>query len=123
MMFRNRFEFTDNITRFIQQMITEGEHPVGDSWHRLTEEQQFLFSLGRDENGKVVDKSKIVTNCDGIKNISGHQPGKALDLLFLSDDFTKVLPAPKKGWTYWHDVWVTKYGGGREISWDEDHFE
>jgi len=119
----NRFEYTDRITRFISRMIAEGEHPVGDSWHRLTEEQQFLFSLGRDKDGNVIDKSKVVTNCDGIKNISAHQFGKALDIMFLSDDLTKVLPAPKKGWAYWHKVWKEEYGGKEDISWDEDHFE
>ena len=70
----------------------------------------------------MVDKSKVITNCDGIKNISGHQTGKSLDINFLSDDGTRLLDAPKKGWTYWHDVAV-EMGLDREISWDLDHFE
>lgn len=116
----NRIEYTDKITRLLRMMIDEGEHPIGDSWHRLDEEQQYLYSIGRDKDGNIIGKT--VTNCDGIHNISAHQRGKALDILFLSDDGTKLLPGPKKGWKYWHDKWE-EMGGQDDISWDEDHFE
>ena len=76
--------------------------------------------MGRDANGNKIGET--ITNCDGVKYVSGHQTGKALDINFISDDGTKLLPGPKKGWTYWHDVAVS-LGLGREISWDQDHFE
>lgn len=76
--------------------------------------------MGRDEHGNITGPT--ITNCDGIKNVSGHQSGKALDINFLSDDNSKLLDAPKKGWTYWHNVAV-EMDFGREIGWDKDHFE
>lgn len=40
---------------------------------RTVEEQQNLYAQGRTKEGN------IVTNCDGVKNISYHQTGKAID--------------------------------------------
>lgn len=116
----NRVEFTSKITMLLFNMIQEGEHPVGESWWREDVEQHALWQKGRDADGNKIGPT--VTEHDGFKSISNHQFGKALDIQFISDDGTKLLPGPKKGWTYWHDEWV-KMGGGREISWDEDHFE
>jgi D-alanyl-D-alanine dipeptidase len=113
----DRVEFTSKITMLLLAMIQEGEHPILDYAKRSDEEQHRLWQIGRDENGNKIGKS--VTNCDGVKNVSGHQRGRALDILFIENG---TVSAPKKGWIYWHDEWV-KMGGGREISWDEDHFE
>jgi hypothetical protein len=115
----DRVEFTRQKAKLISMMVEEGENPIEDYVKRSDEEQHRLWQIGRDENGNKIGET--VTNCDGIKLISGHQRAKAGDIMFLSDDGKSVTP-PKKGWTYWHDEWV-KLGGGREISWDEDHFE
>ncbi len=52
---------------------------------RTTEQQKALYAKGRDKNGKIIDRSKIVTNADGVKNKSNHQVkadgyGHAVDL-------------------------------------------
>ncbi len=53
--------------------ITEG--------HRTTERQQELFAIGRElRDGKWVEVSRRVTNCDGVEKKSKHQSGEAVDL-------------------------------------------
>ena len=113
----DRIEYTDKITRLIRQMVDEGEHPVGCDWYRSQQAQHADWQVGRDSEGKKIGET--ITNCDGVKNISGHQTGRALDILFIENG---AVSPPKKGWTYWHEKWI-ELGGGREISWDEDHFE
>jgi peptidoglycan L-alanyl-D-glutamate endopeptidase CwlK len=51
---------------------------------RTTEQQQALYNKGRTKESKEKGE-KVVTNCDGIKNKSNHQPkidgyGHAVDL-------------------------------------------
>jgi len=123
----NRFEFTNKITSLLFAMIGEGEFPIIDFVKRSTEEQQRLWKIGRDEAGNKVGKT--VTNCDGVKIPSPHQSGKAMDIYFMDlddldqDGITKELSeAPKKGWSYWHDVWQMM-GGKPMITWDACHFE
>ena len=113
----DRVQFTNAVTKLVQQMVTEGEHPILDYCLRSQEEQHRLWQIGRDAEGNKTGQT--VTNCDGYKSISGHQTGHALDIGFIENG---VWSGPKKGWTYWHEEWI-KLGGGREISWDEDHFE
>jgi hypothetical protein len=113
----NQLEFTVNITEILHQMILLGEHPVGDSWKRFTEDQQRLFRIGRNEDGEKIGKT--VTNCDGIINISGHQKRTALDILFIENG---KVSAPNMGWKFWHDKWQT-WNGKPMIVGDEGHFE
>lgn len=104
----DRTEFTQKICSLINEMIAQGERPVGDYWKRSDEEQMHLFQEG---------KSK----CDGIHNISQHQRGTALDIYFLTEDHLHITE-PKKGHEYWHKEWENK-GGQPMISWDRGHFE
>lgn len=111
----NRVEFTRNINNLIAAMILDGEYPIIDYVKRSDEEQMRLFIKG-------------LSNADGIKKISGHQRGKAVDIYFpdLDDidkdlDKNELLP-PKKGFEYWHKYWEQK-GGKPMIEWDKGHFE
>lgn len=114
----NRPEYTKNICEIVLMMIEEGENPIGDFWKRSDEEQYRLWKIGRDEKGNVI--SKTVTDCDGRINISDHQRGKGLDILFLSEDNTQIIE-PKKGWDYWHVEW-SRRGGKPAIKGDAGHF-
>ncbi len=114
----NRPEYTKNICELILMMIGEGENPIGDFWKRSDEEQYRLWKIGRDEEGNVIGKT--VTNCDGRINISDHQRGKGLDILFLCEDNTQIIE-PKKGWDYWHTEW-SRRGGKPAIKGDATHF-
>ncbi len=105
-----RVEFTCNIVALLNQMILLGEHPIGDFWKRSDEEQHRLWKIGRDEEGNKIGDT--VTNCDGINSISGHQRGKALDILFLNVD--GKLVAPQMGYEHWHKIWEG-WGGKPEI--------
>jgi len=55
--------------------------------YRSPQEQLCLFKKGRDAKGKVVAKSKITTNCDGIKKLSKHNyyPAKAFDFAIIKN--------------------------------------
>ena len=114
----NRPEYTKNICELILMMIEEGENPIGDFWKRSDEEQHRLWKIGRDKEGNIVDKT--VTNCDGRINISDHQRGRGLDILFLSEDNTRIVE-PQKGWDYWHTEW-SRRGGKPTIKGDAGHF-
>jgi hypothetical protein len=119
-------EHTIRICTIILRMKGEGENPVKLDGKRSDPEQIRLYHIGRvfDEHDNLIseDKTKTITNCDGVKNISGHQKNIADDVGFLSPDGKVLLKAPIKGWKYWHEVWK-ELGGQDEISWDEDHFE
>ena len=84
-----RRRFTQSIVSLISYMIATGEQPIIDFAKRSTEEQQRLFANGRVNNSGVwiiTDKDKVVTFCDGIKNISNHQKGLAVDLYLWNFD-------------------------------------
>lgn len=66
---------------------------------RTTAQQQALYAQGRTTPGK------IVTNCDGVKSRSNHQPhadgfGHAVDLAWIPTD---TLPDPFDPKHPWHD--------------------
>jgi hypothetical protein len=111
----NRLEFTINIVGLLKSMIDLGEHPIIDYVKRSPEEQNRLFKAG-------------LSKCDGINQISAHQVGKAIDILFPDvDDYdydgdTKELIPPKHTFKYWHDLWES-WGGKPIIDWDKGHFE
>jgi len=113
----NRVDFTINITGLLHEMILLGEKPIIDFVKRSAEEQHRLWQIGRDEEGNKIGKT--VTNCDGYKNISSHQYGKAMDIYFIEDG---KLVDPKLGWEHWHKVWE-HHGGQPMIEWDRGHFE
>jgi hypothetical protein len=102
----NRIEFTDKISELLQQMVSEGESPIIDFAKRSTEEQARLFKAG-------------LSKCDGVKIVSKHQVGRAMDILFIRDG---QIGEPVEGYQYWHDKWV-EMGGAKMIEWDRNHFE
>ena len=112
----NRVEFTIAITNLLHEMILLGEHPIGDFLKRSDEEQYRLWKIGRDENGNKVGKT--ITECDGIKTISAHQRGMALDILFIENS---KISDPNFGWNHWHERWE-QLGGRPAIFWDQSHF-
>lgn len=111
----NRVEFTKAKCKLIAAMFLENETPIEDYLKRSPEEQFRLF-LAK------------LSKCDGIHNISAHQVGKAIDILFPDiadqdhDGDTKELLPPKKGFEFWHEYWE-KLGGKPMIEWDKGHFE
>jgi len=104
----NRVEFTHQIVNLLAAMMLDDEHPILDYVKRSDEEQMRLFD-------------RKLSKCDGVKNISLHQVGKAADIYFLDDDLKK-LSDPKMGFEYWHKYWEMK-GGKPMIEWDKGHFE
>jgi hypothetical protein len=82
------------------------EHPIIDYVKRSDEEQQRLYDLK-------------LSKCDGVKILSQHQLGKAMDIYFIEDG---KLVEPKQTFKYWHDLWES-WGGKPIIDWDKGHFE
>ncbi len=106
----NSATFTKYIARLLVDMELKGERPIGVDWKRSTQEQARLYALG---------KSK----CDGVKKVSAHQRGRALDILFQSEEGTKpAIVEPKHGYAYWHRRWK-ELGGKPAIAGDACHFE
>ncbi len=105
-----RAQFTKELAALLQYMINNGESPIIDFVKRSTEEQQRLFNAG-------------LSKCDGIKNPSRHQSGRAADIYLVDAqgnmiDWNKI---PEKSATY-HDFWEQS-GGRMRIEWDRGHFE
>lgn len=94
-----RVEFTKAVINLISGMFLEGESPIIDFVKRSNEEQMRLYL-------------KDLSKCDGVKKISQHQLGKAIDIYFV-DLETNKLCDPKKGWEFWHEYWETK--GGKPV--------
>jgi len=94
-----RVEFTEKIVNLLQWMIDAGEHPIIDFVKRSDEEQKRLFDKG-------------LSKCDGIKNRSLHQSGRAMDIYFLQEG---EMIDPKHGWETWHEHWE-EVGGKPMIS-------
>ena len=102
-----RVMFTKKITFLLNLMEIKQENPVIDFTKRTSSEQMRLFKLG-------------LSKCDGIHNVSRHQIGRAMDILFFTDE--GKVGVPKLGYEYWHEEWK-KLGGAEMISWDKGHFE
>ncbi len=102
----SRVEFTINIVALLHQMLLLGEHPIIDYCKRSDEEQAHLYIKGKSQ-------------CDGIKKISKHQTGRAMDIYFIADS---KLCDPLMGWDHWHEVWKS-WGGEPILDWDKGHFE
>ena len=84
--------------------------PAIDFAKRSDEEQARMFNLG---------KSK----CDGKVKISGHQIGRAFDILLFTEDGVLVDEWPKEMVIRYHDKFWEALGGKNDIGWDEGHFE
>ncbi|RJQ29167.1 hypothetical protein C4571_01905 [Candidatus Parcubacteria bacterium] len=104
----NRVDFTRAISTLLFEMEAEGERPILDYVKRPAEEQRRLYDAG-------------LSKCDGKVKVSKHQPGKAADIYFATED-GKRLEDPQKGWEYWHERWE-RLGGRPMIEWDKGHFE
>lgn len=127
-MVNKRVIFTQKIVELLQFMIANGDNPVIDYCLRSKEEQLRLFSQGRKfENGKwiIVDKSKVVTYCDGYNITSKHNLGLAVDI-YLTDNKGNIL----FNWNidkanFYHKKW--KELGGKSLwlekNFDAPHFE
>ena len=75
-----------------------GVHPFIDQTLRTFAESDALYNKGRDKNGKVIDRSKIVTNAPG--GSSYHNYGLALDfhLQIAGKDIWPDDPKNNKDW-------------------------
>lgn len=79
----NRVQFTIAISEVVVElandpdMVAAGYDVAFDFCKRTDHEQQYLFSLNT--------PTRWVTNCDGVRKVSEHQHGKAMDLLLFKD--------------------------------------
>ena len=92
-------------------------------FHRTRQEQILLYAKGR----RGIDGEKIVTQQDGIKNVSAHQNWLAMDLVIVSDDGYNLKWSSEKYkivGEIWEDMGIGHIWGGR---WTEPrdpyHFE
>jgi len=70
-----------------------GQYSIGvSSVYRSKEEQKSLFQKGRNSRGQIIDRGAVVTNVDGIKNLSRHNyvKSKGLDFFVLNEDTRKI---------------------------------
>jgi hypothetical protein len=81
-----------------------------DFGKRTPEEQKRLFDLG-------------LSKCDGVNKISGHQIGRAFDILLFTEGGVYVPEWPKFMIERYHDRYWETMGGKNDIEWDENHFE
>ncbi len=102
----NRVEFTKALNILLMKMFEANEKVLIDYVKRSDEEQLRLFQQG---------KSK----CNGTKNRSAHQDGKAVDIYFMVNG---GIGNPKLGYNYWHSEWCF-LNGKPMIEWDKGHFE
>jgi peptidoglycan LD-endopeptidase CwlK len=72
--------FRDKVVQ-LMELIKKNNIPADIfSDYRSFSDQQVLYNKGRDANGNVIDKSKIVTN--GKPGSSAHNYGLAVDIVF-----------------------------------------
>ena len=103
---KNRIEFTQALSILLINMIFMGEHPIVDYVKRHDATQKMLFDKG-------------LSKCDGVKKVSRHQLGMAVDIYFIEDS---IIAEPIMGHEYWHKRWEDM-GGEPMIEWDRGHFE
>lgn len=94
---------------------------------RTAEEQRALFAKGRDEEGLIIDQSKVVTYKDGVNQRSRHQSGNAVDIVAYkkggitwNERENYIRAAYVVGWAAAHGVRLT---GGIKWGWDPFHLE
>lgn len=127
-MLNKRVEFTKKLFELLKYMYDNNDNPVIDYCLRSPEEQLRLFSQGRKlVNGKweIVDKSKIITYCDGYNVKSKHNLGLAADI-YLTDTKGNILFTwNKEKANFYHKKWIEL--GGKSLwiekNFDAPHFE
>jgi len=102
-----REEFCKKIVLLLLYIQAKGyRYIIGEVWRG--EIQQLYYYLTK--------RSK----CDGIKNRSSHQDGKAIDIWLL--DKNGKIDWDKKKYEELHQFWQS-LGGKPMIEWDLGHFE
>ena len=89
-------EIRDSVTKMLQNLKKDGITVEITLAYRSYEEQDALYSQGRNEKGEVTDASKVVTNAKGGQ--SYHNFGLAFDLTVYDKD-------GKKDWNKDSDSW------------------
>ena len=124
-----RVEFSKKITYLLNRIEKDGVDYVLDYVVRSRVSQQWLYAKGRkqldDGSWIVVDQNKVVTKCDGIKNMSKHQAGLAIDIYFVINgqiDFRFASQESRSLSIKYHNFWVGS-GGKPIIEWDRAHYE
>lgn len=79
-------EMREKVTALLARMKTLGYPMVATDGNRTTAEQQALYAQGRTKPGR------IVTKADGVKRLSNHQGGRAVDCTFLNDKGRAYYP-------------------------------
>ena len=112
---------------------------------RSTAEQQALFAQGRHDLSSVnalraeaglkpigASDNVVVTNCDGVRNVSNHQTGNAFDLTFADASGNPYWPTDPEKWKELGRIGKVAglaWGGDftpldkNGLGWDTDHFE
>ena len=74
----------ESLRTVMQEAIKSSPYDFGISWaYRTPAKQKELFRKGRDEDGNIIDKSKVVTYVDGVTKFSKHNclPSQAVDIV------------------------------------------
>jgi len=102
----------------VQAEMEKAGHPIiVTDGVRTAEEQHAAWRKGRDEHGRVIDRSKVVTDLDGYLKKSLHQlqadgTGHAIDCAFLVNgkpSWDESHPWPLYG--SWAKSFGAKWGG------------
>ncbi len=98
---------------FLEECTKEGLRLRVTETYRTVERQKELYAQGR------TTKGKIVTNCDGVKNMSIHQTRRAFDVCnTVGDPYNKsILSKAGQVGTELGFIWGGSWG------WDSPHFE
>ena len=103
----------DGLKVFLEECVKAGLKLRVTETYRTVERQKELYAQGR------TTKGKIVTNCDGVKNISIHQTRRAFDVCNTAGDpYNKAIlhKAGQIGVDLGF-IWGGSWG------WDSPHFE
>ena len=86
--------------------------------HRDVQAQQALYRIGRDSHGNIIDRSKVVTFCDGITRQSKHNyyPSKAVDAVPYPIDWKDT----KRFYHFAGYVLATANAMGIQVVWGGD---
>ena len=96
-------EVAMRVARVLERLATSGHQCVAYSGRRTLQQQQILYAQGRTRPGP------IVTNCDGIKRVSPHQDGRAVDCAWWE----------RRGDDAWVLVWDGPWGLYGELAEEE----
>lgn len=108
--------FAEKVREFVLQARDAGMAVGIFEGLRTVERQQELYAKGRDQAGKVIDKTKVVTNAP--PGSSFHNYGLAVDLVFDGDE---VRPGWQWSWSNQHP-WRKLAEMGRSLSLEAAYF-